>query len=81
MAACFPGLDPFALSADELLGLAAHIDRIKAERVLEKAVLGEVRLTAEGWFDYTLRATGDRDLAEKAHNAHVRACQRAGIQE
>lgn len=62
----------FGLSEDELLALEYHRPRLAAARDLERARRGELLLTAAGWFDLTLAATGDRDLAERAHNDYVR---------
>lgn len=50
--------------------------RLEAEAQLKKAVMGEVALTPEGWFDLTLTATGDRRQAERAHNAAVKKTYR-----
>lgn len=52
--------------------------RLKAIATLEKARAGEVQLSREQWYDLTLLETGDRDLAEAAHNAYCRALLRAG---
>ena len=55
------------MDAEQRLGLAENIPRLRAARDLDRARMGEVRLTADGWFDLTLAATGDRDAAESAH--------------
>lgn len=42
--------------------------------------MGKVQLSADGWFDITFIATGDRDQAERNHNEYIKACYRAGRQ-
>ncbi len=71
-----------------MLGLHANIPRCKAQRVLDEANLGHVKLSPEGWFDNIIIATGGRivqgkdgpkaeggdyEWAERAHNAAAKA--------
>jgi hypothetical protein len=67
------------LTEDEALGLRENITRLKAQRTLDEAMDGKVKLSPEGWFDLTILATGgfmqngknvggDYPLAERRHN-------------
>lgn len=43
-----------------------HMPRLKAERLLERARAGEIRLTHKGWYDAIMLTTGDKEQAEAA---------------
>ena len=71
----------FELDVYHRFALEANVPRIKAQRYLEHCLQNGIELTPEGWFDLTIQAGGDRDLAEKRHNdAVVRAWQRQDAQ-
>lgn len=73
-------MNPFALGDDEFLGLLGNIPRLEAKKQMDRAVSGEIKLTAEGWYDVVFRATGDRDQAEAAASEYMKACYRANVQ-
>lgn len=52
--------------------------QINAQRTLERARYGEISLTAEGWHDLTLLATGDKETAERAMKKFIQASRAAG---
>lgn len=58
--------------------MLANIDRLRAADMLEQAQRGDISLTAEGWFDLTLLATGSRERAEEAMIAYISREQKAG---
>ena len=66
------------MTDDEVLGLHENIKKLRAERVLEKARVGEIQLSPDGWFDYVMDATGDYWQAERAHNMAAKESLRKG---
>lgn len=55
------------MTEDEVLGLQANIERLKAIETMDEARLGKVRLSPDGWYDVVLEATGSVRQAEHAH--------------
>ena len=58
--------------------MLANIPRLEAKRMLDRAKMGDVNLTVDGWYDLTLLVTGDKELAEKAAKDHIKASRNAG---
>lgn len=76
VAGFYRGLNPFALTTEQLLALDAGIPRLRAQDVLDQARNGGVRLSPKGWYEATLAAGGTRDEAEEAHNRAVSEAMR-----
>jgi len=49
-----------------------HLPKIKASKLWEKARMGEIQLTHDGWYLTVLEATGDAELANQIANQHSR---------
>ena len=76
MAAVY-GINPFGLSARQLIGLWANIPAVEAHRELS-ARRAEGPLSHERLFDLILVSTGDREQAERASRELLAATLRAG---
>lgn len=61
-----------------MLALEATRPKLEAEKLLEQARAGDVRLSAEGWYEATLLATGSEARAQDAAAAYVAAELKAG---
>ena len=64
LAAYYPGIDVFRLTAEQCLGLWANRHVVQAMRILE-ARRSKGDPTVEGLFDLVLLATGSREQAER----------------
>lgn len=71
------GPEVFRLSSAERALLAAHLDRVKAQRTLDDVHAGRARLHHDTLYDVVLAATGNQDLAETYRNEALKARQAA----
>lgn len=67
------GMPAYKLEAYE-----GNMPRLQAREMLQQARKGEINLTADGWFDLTLMATGSQEQAERAHNDYIKREMKAG---
>ena len=65
------------MSREEMWALEENAHVIKAERMLERARAGEIRLTSNGWYDLVMLVTGDVEQAERAAKEYIRQELRA----